>query len=173
MHMALFGRGTTAVVGWMSSRLDAICIAELARSVGCPRTLITWKSSRRWIISFLFWKDKKEKKIVHVHCIYYFVCGTAKKSQSLNFTLQAVSTVMSITFRWSFACCFLKMSFNLMPVLNPKSLPTVCPDLVYPCMERNIPESYKPWACTTSKGVLGGLVKWGRGGEGGYNRDDK
>ena len=37
------------------------------------------------------------------------------------------------------------MSFNLMPVLNPKSLPTVCPDLVNPCMERNIPDCF--WRC--------------------------
>ena len=44
---------------------------------------------------------------------------------------------------WSVSCCFLNMSFILLPVLKSKPLPAVCADLVKPCMASNIPGCFQ------------------------------
>ena len=95
--------------GWatvMTGRLDAIWIAILALPVGLVRTFITWKSSMRWITSFLVRKKINIHftdclcfyKSFYVYCSLYLFC----------FILQAFSTVLSTTFSWLFCLLLFK-----------------------------------------------------------------
>ena len=127
----------------MAGRLDAIWIAALALSVGFVGIFITWKSSIRWIASFLV-----EKKLISISLIAYVF--TKVFMFIVHYICSALSCRLSAQFcpqlpHGCFACCCLNMSFIPIPLLRPKTLPTVCADLVNPWISRNISAYF--WSC--------------------------
>ena len=127
----------------MAGRLDAIWIATLALSVGLVCTFITWKSSVRWITSFLVLK-----KLISISLIAY-VC-----TKVVMFIVCCICSALSCRLSAQFcpqlphgcsACCCLNVSFIHIPLLRPKTLPAVCAVLVNPWMSRNISAYF--WRC--------------------------
>ena len=128
----------------MAGRLDAIWIGTLALSVGLVGIFIAWRSSVRWITSFLVWRKNYHQFHWLLKCFYKSVCVYYLLYLSC-LILQAVITVLSTTSSWLFACCCLNMSFKHIPLLKPKTLPAVYADLVNPRISRNISPYF--WRC--------------------------
>ena len=69
--------------------------------------------------------------------IFHFICSALSCRLSAQFCPQLP--------HGCFACCCLNMSFILIPLLKPKTLPTVCADLVNPWISKNISAYF--WRC--------------------------
>ena len=122
----------------MAGRLDAIWIATLALSVGLVGIFITWKSSIKWITSFLVlfhWLLMFLQKFLCL--LFILICFPLSCRLSAQFFPQLP--------HGCFACCCLNMSFIHIPLLRPKTLPAVCAVLVNPWMSRNISAYF--WRC--------------------------
>ena len=128
----------------MAGRLDAIWIAKLTLSVGLVGIFITWKSSIRWITSFLVLK----KKLISISLIAYVL--TKVFMFIVHSICSALSCRLSAQFfpqlpHGCFACCCLNMLFIHIPLLRSKTLPAVCADLVNSWISRNISAYF--WSC--------------------------
>ena len=137
----------------MAGRLDAIWIATLTLSVGLVGIFITWKSSIRWITSFLVFK----KKLISISLIAYVF--TKVFMFIVHSICSALSCRLSAQFfpqlpHGCFACCCLNMSFIHVPLLRSKTLPAVCADLVNPWISRSISVYFSD---VTLSGILGKL----------------
>ena len=95
---------------------------------GLVGIFITWKSSIRWITSFLVLK-----KLISISLIAYVftkvfmfivhsICSALFSRLSAQFFPQLP--------HGCFACCCLNMSLIHIPLLRPRTLPAVCADLV-------------------------------------------
>ena len=136
--------------GWataMAGRLDAIWIATLALSVGLVGIFITWKSSIKWITSFLVlfhWLLMFLQKFL---CLFFIlICFPLSCRLSAQFFPQLP--------HGCFACCCLNMLFIHIPLLRSKTLPAVCADLVNPWISRSISVYFSD---VTLSGILGKL----------------
>ena len=122
----------------MAGRLDAIWIATLALSVGLVGIFITWKSSIKWITSFLVlfhWLLMFLQKFLCL--LFILICFPLSCRLSAQFFPQLP--------HGCFACCCLNMSFIHIPLLRSKTLPAVCADLVNSWISRNISAYF--WSC--------------------------
>ena len=105
----------------MAGRLDAIWIATLTLSVGLVGIFITWKSSIRWITSFLVLKKINIHfidclcfyKSGYVYCLLYLFC----------FILQAVSTVLSTTSSWLFCLLLVQLVIHTYSIAKAQDSP--------------------------------------------------
>ena len=105
----------------MAGRLGAIWIAAQALSFGVVGTFITWKSSEMDNKFFGLKKNFFAKVFMFiVHCI----CSALSCRLSAQFCPQ-------LPHGCSAFCC-LNMSLTHIPLLKPKTLPSVCADLVNP-----------------------------------------
>ena len=120
----------------MAGKLSAIWIAAQALSFGVVGTFITWKSSEMDNKFFSLKKNKQSISLIAyvfakvfmfiVHCI----CSALSCRLSAQFCLQ-------LPHGCSAFCC-LNMSLTHIPLLKPKTLPSVCADLVNPGIIKKI-----------------------------------